>query len=616
MLNYSHVSCDVTEKWASLVDLLLARSRNQPSQKNYTFIARGNTELAQLTYQQLDRQARAIAANLQALGVAGQTALLVYPPGLDFIAGFFGCLYASVIAVPAYPLRRNQKSTRLQAIVKDCQATVALTTKTLQDSMAHQIAQAPDLAKMHWLVTDQMDSALASAYQPRPLTPDDLAFLQYTSGSTGTPKGVMVSHGNLLHNLELIYQGFGHTPESRGVIWLPPYHDMGLIGGILQPLYGGFPVFLMSPMDFLQQPWRWLQAISHYRGTTSGAPNFAYDLLCRKATPEKLANLDLSCWQVAFTGAEPVRAATLEKMAATFAGCGLRPEAFYPCYGMAETTLMVSGGAVTSTPVVQSVKASSLQNHQVVMGKDDQDSYQLVSCGQSLGDQQVKIVDPQTLNPLSDNQVGEIWIKGASVAQGYWNQPEQTQKTFQAYLSESGEGPFLRTGDLGFLQSGELFITGRLKDVIIIGGQNYYPQDIEFTVQTSHPALRPNASAAFSIEVRNSERLVVVQEVQRSYLRQLDVAEVIGNIRQVVSAEYNLPFYAIVLVKPYSIPTTSSGKIQRSACRDHFLKGSLNVIDDWSENPRNKAKFMQLQTDVESVFTQLQTVKSASKANF
>ncbi|MFW6359244.1 MAG: fatty acyl-AMP ligase [Chroococcales cyanobacterium] len=595
----------LTKTSATFVDILSDRSQSQPSQIAYTFIERGDREVAQLTYQKLDEQARAIAANLQALGVAGQSALLLYPPGLDFIAGFFGCMYASVIAVPAYPPRPNQKLTRLQAIVKDCQATVVLTTTALQSSIARQIAQAPDLAKMHWVATDNLESSLASNWQPPLLSPESLAFLQYTSGSTGTPKGVMVSHGNLLHNSEIIYQGFGHTPESRGVIWLPPYHDMGLIGGILQPMYGGFPAYLMAPVDFLQQPWRWLEAISRYRATTSGGPNFAYDLVCRKATPEKVASLDLSCWKVAFTGAEPVRAATLDKMATTFAPCGFRQETFYPCYGMAETTLMVSGGLVDAPPVVQTIKASSLQDNQVVVAKNSKDTYSVVGCGKSLGGQQVRIVNPHSLQAVTNQEVGEIWVKGPSVAQGYWNQPEQTQETFQAYIEDTGEGPFLRTGDLGFLQDGELFITGRIKEIIIIGGQNYYPQDIELTVQNNHPALRPNAGAAFSVEVRNAERLVVVQEVERTYLRKLDVREVIESIRHAVTAEYTLPLYAVVLVKPYSIPTTSSGKIQRYACRNSFLNGSLNVIDDWSENPQNKTKFLHLQNEVDSMLEKL-----------
>jgi acyl-CoA synthetase (AMP-forming)/AMP-acid ligase II len=388
---------------------------------------------------------------------------------------------------------------------------------------------------------------------------------------------------------------------------------MGLIGGILQPLYGGFPVFLMSPVDFLQQPFRWLQAISHYRGTTSGAPNFAYDLVCRKVTPEQLKSLDLSCWKVAFSGAETVREKTMANMTATFASCGFRRESFYPCYGMAETTLIVSGGTVESAPRVQAISASSLQENKVEIAGDEQDTCQLVACGKSVGNHQIRIADPQSLTSLRDKQVGEIWVRGASVARGYWNQPEEVQKPFHSYFKDTGEGPFLRTGDLGFLHEGELFITGRIKDVIIIGGQNYYPQDIELAVQNSHPSLRPNAGAAFSIEGKVSELLVVIQEVQRSYLRKLDVEEVIGSIRQALTAEYNLQLHAVVLVKPYSIPTTSSGKIRRFACRDNFLNSSFDVVGDWSANPRNRAKYVHLKAEIDSLLTQLETVSSGSK---
>jgi acyl-CoA synthetase (AMP-forming)/AMP-acid ligase II len=596
-------------KKSTMVDLLTDRAQEQPNQTAYTFLHRGETEIGKLNYQELDRQARAIASRLQSLNATGERALLLYPPGLEFIAAFFGCLYAGVIAVPAYPPRRNQKMTRLQAIVENAQATVVLTTTALLENTQRQFADTPELAAMHWLTTDNVASEVALDWQKPTLDSNDLAFLQYTSGSTGTPKGVMVTHGNLMHNNALIHQGFEHTAESQGVIWLPPYHDMGLIGGVLQPLYGGFPVALMSPVDFLQQPFRWLQAISNYRATTSGGPNFAYDLAASKITPEQLASLDLSCWEVAFTGAEPVRAETLERFAATFEPCGFRKEAFYPCYGMAETTLIVTGGAKTAAPIVRRIKAEELEQNRVLTAKSQDNSRQIVGCGRSLANLKVVIVDPKSLTALPDNQVGEIWVSGESVARGYWNRPQETEMMFNAYLGDAGEEPYLRTGDLGFLENGELFITGRIKDAIIIRGQNHYPQDIEKTVEGSHPALRPNCGAAFAVEVNGSERLVIVQEIKRSYLRKLNVKEVVESIRRAVTAEHNLQVYATVLVKTESIPKTSSGKIQRHACRSGFLAGTLNVVEDWSENPKNKVKFLQLQADVESVLEKLQAVK-------
>lgn len=603
-------SLNAISQCPSLVDVLLYRAQTQPDRHAYTFLRAGETESGALTYQELDQQARSIALHLQFLEATGERALLLYPPGLDFIAAFLGCLYAGVVAVPAYPPRPNQSLTRLQAITTDAQATVVLTTTTLLSSIERWLTQEPELAAMHWLTTDNLTDHQGGEWQRPDISSDSLAFLQYTSGSTGNPKGVMVSHGNLMHNSAAIHHCFGHTPHSQGMIWLPPYHDMGLIGGVLQPLYGGFPVVLMSPVDFLQKPVRWLQAISRYRATTSGGPNFAYDLCVRKVKPEHLQDLDLSSWELAFTGAEPVRAETIDLFVQTFAPYGFRREAFYPCYGMAETTLIVSGGEKSAAPVIQPVDSTALEQNQVIAGQGKDTDRSLVGCGHCVDHQQLVIVDPKTLTRCSDRQVGEVWVSGASVAQGYWNNPEQTAQMFHARLAETGEEPFLRTGDLGFLDQGELFITGRLKDVLIIRGQNHYPQDIEFTVENSHPALRPGCGAAFAAEIKGAERLVIVQEVERSYIRKLDVREIVGNIRQAVAAQHDLQVYAAILVKTGSIPKTSSGKVRRYACKNAFLDGSLNVVEDWSENPQCKTEFLHIQAEVASMLNHLSTGKS------
>ncbi|ARV58014.1 AMP-dependent synthetase [Nostocales cyanobacterium HT-58-2] len=597
--------------FSTLVELLSYRASIQSEQKAYTFLQNSETEAESLTYEALHLQAQAIAARLQSLDAFGERALLLYQPGLDFIAAFFGCLYAGVVAVPAYPPRRNQSLSRLQAIAQDAQAKVVLTsTKLLSSLQSSSIQEGLELAGLHWLATDGLSTDIASNWQPQELDSDTLAFLQYTSGSTGTPKGVMISHGNLLHNEQTIQKAFGHTEKTIGMGWLPVFHDMGLIGNVLQPLYLGFHCILMSPVDFLQKPIRWLQTISKYKATTSGGPNFAYDLCIRKVTPEQLNNLDLSSWEVAFTGAEPVRAATLEEFAFKFAPCGFRKEAFYPCYGMAETTLIVTGGQKTALPITCNVEKAALEQNRIVKAHTtNEDTQTIVGCGQSPSDQKVVIVDPQSLTLCTPEQIGEIWVAGPSVAQGYWNQTQETEKTFRAYLADIGEGPFLRTGDLGFLQDGELFITGRLKDVIIIRGQNHYPQDIELTVEKSHPSLRAGCGAAFAIDFQGSERLVIVQEVERSYLRKLNVQEVVGQIRQKIAAQHGLEVYATVLVKTGSIPKTSSGKIRRRACRDEFLSGSLDVVEDWSENPQNKAKFIHLQADLDSMLEQLTSTK-------
>jgi acyl-CoA synthetase (AMP-forming)/AMP-acid ligase II/acyl carrier protein len=567
-------------KFATLLNLLQARAQNQPKQIAYTFLIDGGTEEVSLTYQELEIQAIAIAASLQSLSHSGERALLLYPSGLEFIAAFFGCLYAGVIAVPAYPPRRNQNLSRLEAIIADAQATIVLTTKSLLTDIKSRFAENPELLSINWLSTDYVPSQLASHWKKPELDAKNLAFLQYTSGSTGIPKGVMVSHENILHNEKLLQIAFGHTNKTIVVGWLPLFHDMGLIGNILQPLYLGIPSILMSPVAFLQKPLRWLEAISRYRATTSGGPNFAYDLCVSKIPPEQRENLDLSSWEIAFNGAEPVRAETLERFATAFEPYGFRRKAFYPCYGMAETTLFVSGGLKTAPPVIHLVAGKTLEENQIITAnQNDTNTRTIVGCGQTFFDK-IVIVDHQSKTRSVNNQVGEIWISGMSVAQGYWNRPEVTQNTFNAYLS-NGEGPFLRTGDLGFMKDGELFVTGRLKDVIIIRGRNYYPQDIEITVEKSHSALRETCSAAFSLEIEQQEQLLVAVEVERTHLRKLNVEEVVGAIRQAISEEYQLQVYGVLLLKTASIPKTSSGKIQRHACKTSFLEGSLNTVASW-----------------------------------
>ncbi|MBR8835868.1 MAG: amino acid adenylation domain-containing protein [Stigonema ocellatum SAG 48.90 = DSM 106950] len=566
-------------EFSTLIEILRWRALQQPEQKAYSFLQDGEVEGDSLTYGELDCQARAIAALLQSQGVSGERALLLYPPGLEFIAAFFGCLYAGVVAVPAYPPRLNRPMPRLQAIVADAQATVVLTTTTILTQIERQLLLAPNLKIMQWLTTDSIPSGLEGTWQEMAVNSDTLAFLQYTSGSTAAPKGVMVSHGNILHNESIIQKAMQHTEKTIFVGWLPLFHDMGLIGNMLQPLYLGIPCILMSPVAFLQSPLRWLQAISRYKATTSGGPNFAYDLCVSKITEEQRATLDLSSWEVAFNGSEPIRAQTIERFTAVFTQCGFRREAFYPCYGMAETTLIVSGGLKAAPPVLLCVQQSALGQNQVVGAPSEEvDAQTLVGCGQPLQDLQIVIAHPETATRCAPHEVGEIWVKGLSVAVGYWNRTEQTKQTFQAYLADSEEGPFLRTGDLGFLRGDELFITGRLKDLIVIRGRNHYPQDIEKTVEQSHPALQLSSSAAFSIEAALEERLVVAIEVKRTYLRNLDIGEVIGAIRKAVVEEHELQVYGVLLLKTGSIPKTSSGKIQRYACKAGFLNENLDIV--------------------------------------
>ncbi len=582
---------------SNLLDLLRHRAAHQAHDRAFTYLVDGETEEIHLTYQGLDRQARAIAAQLQAMNLAGERALLLYPAGLDFIAAFFGCLYAGVVAVPAYPPRRNRSMSRIQAIADDAEAKIALTTYPVWDRVQSVVDQTPDLKKIAWLCTDQLATEIADDWRAPDVHGDTVAFLQYTSGSTGTPKGVILTHANLMHNSASIAYAFEHTRSGSGVFWLPSYHDMGLIGGILQPLYIGQANVLLSPMSFLQKPYRWLKAISRYRCTISGGPNFAYDLCVRKITPEQRDTLDLSRWCLAFNGAEPVRSETLDEFTRMFEPVGFRREAFYPCYGMAEATLIVSGGFKAALPVVRTFDAESLENNLVLEAlADEEGARELVGSGGNLLDQRIVIAHPENLTTMPADQVGEIWVSGPSVAQGYFNRPQETARTFQAYLKDTGEGPFLRTGDLGFMQDGELFITGRLKDLIIIRGLNHYPQDIELTVGKSHPRLRPDNGAAFAVEIGGTERLVIVQEIERR--QQREVSDVFEAIRRDVATEHELPVEAIALVKAGSIPKTSSGKIQRHACRQGFLEGTLETVAEWrswapedgAEPPRARAR--------------------------
>ncbi|MAT97570.1 MAG: hypothetical protein CL608_10545 [Anaerolineaceae bacterium] len=564
--------------FATLVDMLRCRANDSPDKLLYTFLADGETDERPLTYAQLDQRARQIALLLQEQGQVGDRALLLYPPGLDYIAAFFGCLYAGWIAVPSYPPRRNRHDARLQAIMDDAQAKVVLTDNDTYQDRQSRIDHMPDLSTMHWIAVDTLSND-PEAWQTPDISPQNVAFLQYTSGSTGEPKGVMLSHHNLLSNLALIYKGFELSERSQGVSWLPPYHDMGLIGGILQPIYCHGWTVLMSPFAFLQKPIRWLDAISKYQATISGAPNFAYQLCLDNISPEQQAGLDLSRWTLAYNGAEPIRHETLTTFAETFAPNGFKLSSFYPCYGLAEATLIVTGSDRSSEPVYGRFQTTALEQNLAQPTDDESDGRLLVSSGTLLLDEQaIRIVNPHTHTPCADGEIGEIWISGNSVAQGYWQNPDATNQTFHATLPEDNTR-YMRSGDLGFLQDGQLYVTGRLKELLIIRGRNHYPQDIEKTAQASHEALAPDAGAAFTIEVDGEEKLFLVHEVKRSH-RRTDIAEAAPILRQAIAEEHDLQLYGVILVQPRAIPKTSSGKIQRGKTRDLYLAGDIKIIGE------------------------------------
>lgn len=584
---------------SNIISILNQRASQTPNRLAYIFLKDGEHQEQHISYKELANKSINIAIKLQSSIPKGARALLLYPQGLEFITAFFGCLHAGVVAVPAYPPKRNQKMSRLEAIIKDAQPQIILATSSILESIKGKLTDVLNLSEMQWLATDNLNNSEELSWIYPDIISDSLAFLQYTSGSTGTSKGVMISHGNILHNSACIQKAFELTEQSVSVTWLPNFHDMGLIDGILQPLYTGFLGVVMAPESFLQKPILWLQAITKYRANHSGSPNLGYELCVQKITPSQQLCLDLSSWLSAYNGAEPIRQRTLEEFITKFQSSGFQPQHFYPCYGMAEATLMISGGNIHSEPVYFNAEAESLENKIVVEADvDSKNSKQLVGCGHGWLDTEIRIVDAETCTQCDEDQVGEIWVSSPSVAQGYWHQEEKTQETFQAKLADAGEKNFLRTGDLGFIRDGELFITGRIKDLIIIWGRNHYPQDIEYTVQQSHPSLRLDCGAAFGVEVENQEKLVIVQEVQRTYLAKLDVDEVVSAIREAVSLNHNLQVYAILLIKPASIPKTSSGKIQRHACRQGFLQGNLAVVGEWRQHLVNTDIFLSPESSI------------------
>lgn len=565
----------------TIAEILQTRADARPDELAFCFLINGEEEGPRLTHAALDRAARAIAATLRDIAEPGERAILLYEAGLEFIPAFFGCLYAAIVPVPLAPPRAGRVTQSWQvlaSVIADCQARLVLATGDLAASLAKGFENFPGGDQVRWLATDQIDGSHARRWREPGIKEDTLALLQYTSGSTAMPKGVMVSHRNLMHNESMIKTAVAHDGPLFGVTWLPLHHDMGLIGGVLQRMfYGDMPMFLMSPLGMLQKPVRWLQAMSRYRANTTLAPNFAYDLCVDRIRPEEKAALDLSHWSVAFIGSEPISARTMERFSEAFAPCGFRAETFYPCYGLAEATLLVTGGSEGDRPFVRTVSVEALAQGEVVAERADApDARRLVGCGRPWLDQRVVIVHPETRVRLPPGKVGEIWVAGASVAQGYWNRPDETERTFRACFSDTGEGPWLRTGDLGFLEDDQLFITGRIKDVIVIRGGNYYPQDIEATVQAVHPGLRLNCGAAFETGPDGQPRLIVVQELARR-CGDVDLTKLRGEIRKAVADRHGLHVDDIHFLEPGSVLKTSSGKIQRHACRAGYERGVLRA---------------------------------------
>jgi acyl-CoA synthetase (AMP-forming)/AMP-acid ligase II len=593
----------MTPDYHSLVSMLRHRALHQENCRAYTFLGDGENENAVLTYAQLDRRARTIAAALADRGVRpGDRGILLYPPGLDFITAFFGAIYAGVIAVPCYSPHRlhlARSLPRLTAIIANAEPSAVLCTAEIAELSAG-VAHVLGLHALPWIATDTLGDDASDTWNEPDVDPSTVAFLQYTSGSTAAPRGVMVSHGNLLHNLAVINHVQENDSDSVSVSWLPIIHDMGLIEGVLEPVYGGYPAYLMAPVTFLQRPVRWLRAITKYRATNSGGPNFAYDLCARKVNAEQLNNLDLSTWRVAYNGAEPIRSETLTAFYRTFRDCGFRWQSFYPVYGLAEATLLVTSGRRSYQPVFLNADASALCRGRIEEASPDGSSRRvsLVSSGPPAFGVRVLIVNPDTCRCCAPREIGEIWLSSPSVTKGYWRCAEETSQTFGARLDDDGSGPYLRTGDLGVFIDGELFVAGRLKDLLIVRGFKHYPQDLELTVERQHPAIRPGCVAVFALE-EHDEHIAVAAELDPrhlditgtnpleflSLLREARgaraISDLIGTICQAVAEIHGIQLHTVALLKPGALPKTSSGKIRHHVCAQALLGGQLGEVVRW-----------------------------------
>ncbi|NIJ11887.1 acyl-CoA synthetase (AMP-forming)/AMP-acid ligase II [Saccharomonospora amisosensis] len=562
-----------------LPEVLSERAAAEPARRAYVFLTEDGAEKDSLTYGQLHARALTVAGVLRSRCRPGERALLVFPPGLDFLAAYFGCLYAGVVAVPVNPPRRGRVRDATFGIVRDCEPVAVLTTAAMAAGL-RPVLDGP----LWWLCVDDLPGA-GPPLEPWPCTAGSPAFLQYTSGSTSAPKGVQVSHGNLAANQEMIRLAFGHDRHSTVVGWAPLFHDQGLIGNVLQPLYVGATSILMSPMAFIRRPLLWLSTISRYRAHTSGGPNFAFEACVEHAARANSAGeLDLSSWAVAFNGAEPIRPDTLRRFAETFAPFGFSSSAWYPCYGLAEATLIVTGSRPGRGARTLDVNTEALGHQRYAPG-----GRRLAGSGFAVPGEQVRIVDPDTRVPCGDGHVGEIWVHGPNVAKGYWRRPEATAATFHAECAGEPGRTYLRTGDLGMIVDGELYVVGRRKDLVIIRGRNYYPQDIELTAESAHPSLRPGGCAAFSVPRDGEERLVVVQEIRREYRRNADPAEVAAAVRAAVAREHDVSLAELVLTLPGRLRKTSSGKIMRADARERFLASGFEAwTPDMERTERNE----------------------------
>jgi acyl-CoA synthetase (AMP-forming)/AMP-acid ligase II/acyl carrier protein len=556
------------KKATNIIDYLIRHARVQPDATAFIILEDGEKGERTILYEELESAVSTLAAQLNEKQLQGQRVLLMYHDIMEFIIAFLACQYIGIIPVPVPYVKGNRQMARLSNIINDAQVSAVLCAHFSVDHVRAALGNFLSSGEIGIVSTDLTYSMI---YVPVSQTPsyNEISFIQYTSGSTGNPKGVIVTAANLLHNQQLIAHTFGCDRHSVIFSWLPFHHDMGLIGNILHTIYTGCSCILMSPLHFVQSPGRWLRAISKYRVTHSGGPNFAYDWCIDKMPASELQALDLSCWKVAYNGSEPVRQDTLQRFAAFFGPAGFNAKAFYPCYGLAEATLLVSGSRMEEEPVTIHIRRDLQANGKIMLSDSTgKQAKAVVSCGQVVQGMEVKIISPHHQQECIELEEGEICIAGESITKGYWNKDNTT------FFYQRQEKKWLRTGDLGFIYKGSLFVNGRHTEMLILHGRNIYPYDIEEVVWKSHPAIEANAVAAFCKEAPQSQ-LVIVAEIKRAFIKDLDAQTVIAAIDSAVSDSFGIGPHEIILAMPLGIPRTTSGKLQRIKCREDFLQGTI-----------------------------------------
>tara|TARA_A100001015_G_scaffold178326_1_gene198258 strand:- start:1930 stop:4044 length:2115 start_codon:yes stop_codon:yes gene_type:complete len=565
----------------TILDKLEFYSKTQPTKKAFIELDNELNEANTITYKNLYDQSLKLAYKLNQLNLSNKQVLLIYNNDINFIVSFLACLACNIISVPVYIPKSNSHSDRLNAIIEDCDATAILTTTKLNKLIESKMNTSSNFKTTTIIPTDELLKHTRKKITPN-INPENISFLQYTSGSTSTPKGVMVSHKNIIYNCKYIAHRAQMNQNSINLSWLPNYHDMGLFNGFLVLIYSGVTSIIMNPINFITKPINWLSTVSKYKVTHSGGPNFAYELCREKINQDDISKLDLSSWICAFNGAENIKASTLTKFTEQFKSANFKHKAHFPCYGLAETTLMVSSCKVSRNPVSEYLTNSGLKNNEaIITTKNSENKQEIISTGKVDFDTIVKIVNPKTNTECDTSTIGEIWVSGPTVTKGYWNKQDETEKIFKAKLKNDTQTNYLKTGDLGFLNhQQELFITGRIKEIIIINGKNFYPQDIENTIETASKDLMPHGTAAFQIEKNNNQKISVMIEVKRTKLKTINIEKTKSIIQEKIQKEFEFSLENIIFISPMSLPKTSSGKKQRLKAKSNFLSKNFKEIKD------------------------------------